>query len=1176
MNYRSGLISDTAVLVILLAAVLHLPSIPAFAGSTDGSTQILYQDTAADSCLKYIERAPREGIDGGDALKLVPDKWHQPSYRLYCADGARRDFRAYDVIEFYFRSPNADPGNPTFYVRTWDKLGNSVSVRDYIDSGVIDNSWRVVSIPLAHLTTEDWDLGNVETLVWNKDSEGRFYYVDQITLRQTTPPVLNTSGETAPFPESDTVLRLTFSKQYNESTVRNLSNYALQSSTDPNYALPLSPVDSGMQYQVHGFSSSKTPEILYQLFLKFPESMQNGHSYTLYVQGISDNSGNLMTPAHYAFTYDDRSTVNPNVKVNQVGYLPDGPKVGYVGGYLGDLGGGAWAVGEQGGLFVWDDQQGWHQVDPLVDMTLRAVAAAREDDVWCVGDAGTILHWDGGDWTRYTSPTGMNLYATCAGPTNIGWAVGENGTILRSENRHWTPTPSPSTMTLRGVWAGVGDVAWTVGDAGTILKWEDGQWVTDEHVTDVDLYAIHGPNEDWLWAVGEHGTVLVRQYGHWKVYQETPGTTGTLRALTTDLAGQVWIGGDGGLLWHKDGFGGSAFSEQHSGTEKSICGLARQHGRRFFAVGQGGTLMGSSGSGWKVEGTLGQSALFGVFALPYGAMRLPESALHAIIMNSGREEIQTVPLQLEAANWQLSGEDVFSFDFSALTTPGTYQAYVPGIGLSLPFDIGRETLHHAAYTTARGLYYQRCGTALTTPYAENTFVRPMEHGFDVNGQKVDAAFHSSLLDSALYSGELPGDLIDAHGGWHDAGDFGKYVPTAAAALWYLFTAYDLDAARFKDSAWNIPESGNGVPDLLDEARWEVDWLTRMQATDGGIYHKLTSESWFEGMPQDEPAPRYIFAKTTHDTALGAAIFAAAARLWSPFDAALAENYLQRAELAWNYLQTHSVPVPETGFQNPSGTVTGEYCDSGDADNRLWAAAELYRTTGKSEYRQYFESWWSNNEHEWGWNTWQHFFPCAYWAYLRAGRPDDDEVIKTEIRDHMIRDADQEIQRTIENPYKNAARLDVPSWIGWGAFTQSSEYAFPLLQAWALTGDSKYRKAALVNLDTQLGANPLSVSFITGLGGRSPEDPLHMVSIYDGVTTPLPGIPVFGAAAHLSNDNSYNAASQSAENNYPCSNEVTDPYPILRRYIDAHELVPMSEFTIVDMAISAGVFGLLAN
>lgn len=1145
--------------------------LPFFVSICMAGDNILYEDSVNVDCLYYIQAVTGEGLDGSQALQISPDPWHNPRFNLYCGGGTRRDFRPYDVLEFYFRSPAEDPGDPKFWMSKWDQTSNTVSIRDYISGAVIDNTWRVVTIPLTDLATPTWDLVDVEKLFWSLDPSRRSYYVDRITLRQVVAPELGTTGDTAPFAESQSVLRLTFSKQYNEATVRDLQNYTLQSSTDSAYSLPVIPEDTGIHHLVSNFSESGGAEVRYEVFLRFPHALQNGKSYTLSVMGIADPSGNVMTPTQYSFNYDDKTLANHNVKINQVGYLPTAPKIGYVGGYVGDLGGGAWAVGQKGTLFAWDDQKGWQSISIGVKTSLRAVFAAREDDAWCIGDAGVILHWDGSNWSRLSSPTSQNLNAIHLGPTNSGWAVGAGGTAVHYENGNWTLVATPTTKTLRGVWTGPKGEAWAVGDDGTIIYWDGTKWIADERPTGVDLFAIHGTHEDWIWAVGKNGTILRRMYSHWRLFENAPGTTFTLRTVTTDPSGQVWIGGDDGLLWHKPGFGDSAFVTEDIATSSTIYGIGRQHGRRIFAVGNGGTLVSLDGSGWVNEGKLGTRTLYGVFALPYGALRLPKSAPSMQIVHAGTSQsIMTVPLKLEAANWQLSGEDVYSFDFSSLTMPGSYQAYVPGIGLSEPFEVKSTALQNAAQITARGLYYQRCGTALDAKYAGEDFARPAEH-------QNDAVLHDSLSDCELCTSvESPGMKVDTRGGWHDAGDFGKYMPTAAAALWYLLTAYDMGPGKFADGVWNIPESGNGIPDLLDEARWEIDWITRMQAADGGIYHKLTSQSWFEGVPKDDLSTRYLFEKTTHDTALGAAIFAMAARLWQPHDSALAQSYLNRAKLAWQFLQQHPTRLPSGGFENPPGNTTGEYNDSDDSDNRLWAAAELYRTTGDLIYRQYFEIWWANNTHDWGWNNWQHFYQCAYWAYLHAAEGDSE--IKQDIVEHVLSDADKAVDSTYSNPYRNAARLDVPEWIGWGTFTQSAEYSFPLLQAWSLSVDSearaKYLNAALLNLDAQLGANPLSLSFITGLGVRSPKDPLQMASIYDEVDKPVPGIPIFGVAAHLSNSNKYYIASQSDENSYPYRNEVMDPYPILRRYIDAHQLVPMSEFTIVDMAICAGVFGLL--
>ena len=251
-------------------------------------------------------------------------------------------------------------------------------------------------IPISVLSTADWNLTNVERLRWNKDAQNRTYFVDDIVLRDITPPTITSLDI-----ESDTVLRLTLSERYDPATIRPLAHYALSSSTDPVYATPRAPVDTGMHYRVQGFRGSPAaPAVRYEIFLRFPTPLRNGHAYTLTVQGIADTSGNLIVPVQVPFTYDDRVQTNTNIQVNQVGYRPNAPKVGYVGGYCGDLGGGAWAVGAGGAIFAWDDQSGWQSVLSPVTTTLRAVAATREDDAWAVGDGGVILHWDAAPGSR--------------------------------------------------------------------------------------------------------------------------------------------------------------------------------------------------------------------------------------------------------------------------------------------------------------------------------------------------------------------------------------------------------------------------------------------------------------------------------------------------------------------------------------------------------------------------------------------------------------------------------------------------------------------------------------------------------------------------------------------------------------------------------------------------------
>jgi len=1138
--------------------------------------QPLYEGPVNPACLSYAQEVPGEGIDGGWGIRLLPDPWHRPVLRLYCAGQGRIDFRPFDALVFHIKDVDSGPGEQMVTLKTWDRSSQSVPIQNYLAGNIQQEGWQEVEIPLADLATDDWDLSNVEAIAFGKDPDRSVLLLDRVCLVKKEGPGVITDGMDAPFPETHQVLRLTVDRPFVKESARQLSCYVLTSLTDPAYQIPVNPIDVGIQSYLKGFSENGGPIGRHHVFIRFAAPFQNGQCYCLDVQGITDDFGNAMDPALYEFVYDDRILHNPNIKVNQIGYHPDRPKRGYVGGYAGDLGGGVWVVGE-GGIVLQRDRAGqWIQLPSPTEAILRAVCAAREDDVWAVGDGGAIIHDDGWGWRQTTSPTSRDLLAIHFGPTGVGWAVGEGGAILRYAHGAWISVGSPVSATLRGVWTGPEDTAWAVGDRGVILRWNGEAWGQEESPATGTLFSVHGPHEDWLWAVGDGGTVLLRRYGRWQSYSAVPSTSLPLRSVATSITGDVWIAGDCGSIWHKKGFGGSGFAAMVSGTSEDLLGIARQHEGRLWTAGGGGTMLISDPEAWHAENVPVSMTFHGVFALGFGPIRLPRQLPMASIRSvANGSKVLTAPLLPIAANWALSGEDVAVFDFSSLTTEGTYQAYVPGVGLSDPFVVGAAVLEEPARTLARGLYYQRCGTELDRASAGD-HARPSCHGKDPDNGSGDALFHASLLSSPLYAGETPEERCDVRGGWHDAGDYGKYMPTAAAALWHLLTAYELNPKAFSDGDLSIPESGNGIPDILDEARWELDWISRMQHPNGGVYHKVTSETWFAGMPDQEKGPRYIFEMTTHDTALAAAVLALAARVWRELDIEASRGFLERAERAWHSLECHPDPLPADGFHNPDGVVTGEYNDSKDGDNRLWAAAELYRTTGKTAYDDWFRSWWAQNDHAWGWSPWQHGYSYAVWAYLQSPWPDVSQSIQKEVREQLLRKAREVLDRVDVQPYGSGARLDVPEQIGWGSFSQSAEAAFLLLQAWRVTGADSYLDGAFQTLDVQLGANPLSMCFVTGMGSRSPIDPLHMPSLHDGVEAPVPGIPVFGAAAHLSQSNPFHKKAQDPAILYPAGQVPSDPYPILRRYWDAHQLVPMSEFTIVDMAMAAGILGVLSR
>jgi hypothetical protein len=1180
---------------------------------------------ADPSCVEYAADTTEAAHSGSHSLKLLADPWHSPSLNLYCGGYPRRNLSGYDVIEFTMRAadPENPPASPTFRANNWYASSNIVSILDHIEGGVLDGDWRRVQIPISALQTAEWDLGDVEFLSWGPDSQSRASFVDDIVARDVSPPELQQV-----MIESHQYLRLRFAERFDPDVARDPAHYTLLSDTgfdtpsatqpkDPAYALPQQPTAVGFEWRVVDFGgsspmgSSGAPVLRFDVTLRLPAPLQPGISCTLTVEGVTDMSGNPMPATEVPLVFDP-DALNPNIKVNQVGYLPQGPKWGYVGGYLGDLGGGLWAVGDDGVILYWNPSTGW-TVEQPTSPTLRAVYPLTEYDVWAVGDAGTVNHWDGTGWQTVTVPTTADLYDIHFTPQAEGWMVGSGGIIL-----HWEPgaaawelVTSPTTGTLRGVFATSANEAWAVGDAGMLLNWDGSTWAATDSPTTATLHDVGGFPGAGAWAVGENGTILELQYGNWQAIASP--TTVTLHHVIGDPNGVAIAVGDGGVILRLDGFGDDTFDVETTPGPANLHAVAFLDARQGFAFGPAGLAyrFDYESSAWVAESLPTSVTLHGAAALPYGALRITDylSVRNQVFSSENRERLPsqspflarlppiagkkpgfsspttvdildattdavvlTVPLVLRAANWHLSGEDVFAFDFSALTTPGVYRARVPGFGVSDPFAIGAGVFRDAARIAARGLYHQRCGSALT--------LTDHPHGICHTD---DAVYHDSVAASPLHNGEPVGGYKNVVGGWHDAGDYGKYVPTGATGLWFLLTSFDLSHAlfgadqhtRFGDE-WGIPESGNGVPDLLDEARWELDWLVRLQETDGGVYHKVTTTCWVSGMPEDSTETRYILPKTTHDTALTAAVLALGSRLWEPYDSALAATYLAGAELAWDFLQAHPDAEPAEGFINPDGVCTGDYTDpGGDTDDRAWAAAELYRTTGVTEYHTAFGVYWSQNSPLWGWNDWQHHQQKASWAYVNTGWPDANPTWQQQILDSFVADADTHLSRTETNVYHNGARLDVPVWIGYGTFTQSTRYAFRLLQAHALTGDGRYWDAALINLNTQLGANPLSQSFVTGIGFRYPQDPLQKPSMYDDVVEPVPGIPVYGVMAAMSKANPYYAAVQADDNSYPYTANERDPYPILRRYVDTCELPPMTEFTVQEMSWVAGVLGLFA-
>lgn len=301
-----------------------------------------------------------------------------------------------------------------------------------------------------------------------------------------------------------------------------------------------------------------------------------------------------------------------------------------------------------------------------------------------------------------------------------------------------------------------------------------------------------------------------------------------------------------------------------------------------------------------------------------------------------------------------SGDKVWWFDFSGVTTPGEYYIYDSlNNARSYQFKISDCVYQDVLKQAMRTYYYQRCGIAKSVPYAEASWADGICH----HGTQQD-------LDCRLVSNTNASTSKILSGGWHDAGDYNKYVPFTYTPLIDLMLAYEENPGAWTDD-YDIPESGNNVPDILDEAKYELDWLLLMQQTNGSLLHKISVTNFDAGSPPstDVAFRRYGAASTT-STVTGAAVFAAAAIQFQSIGNTTYATTLRNAAInAWNWVVANPpVVFSNAGFSN----VSAEYDNYERLARKVTAAAFLFRLTGENTYKTFFDANYNQiNLMQWG-------------------------------------------------------------------------------------------------------------------------------------------------------------------------------------------------------------------
>jgi endoglucanase len=463
-----------------------------------------------------------------------------------------------------------------------------------------------------------------------------------------------------------------------------------------------------------------------------------------------------------------------------------------------------------------------------------------------------------------------------------------------------------------------------------------------------------------------------------------------------------------------------------------------------------------------------------------------------------------------------SGETNYTADFTGLTAEGVYTIKC-GEAQSYEFEIAEGVYDDAFKAIFKMLYLQRCGSELPEEYA---------------GDFAHDACHTGK--AVIYGTDKKKDVS---GGWHDAGDYGRYVVSGAKTVADLLFAYQDYPEALKADDLGIPESGNEVPDILDEARYELEWMLKMQDENGGVYHKVTCLA-FPGfvMPTEETDQLYIMPVSLTATGDFTAVMAMSYNIFKDFDSKFAVKCLKAAEKAWGYLEENHGP----GFKNPEDVKTGEYGDGGDADERYWAAAALYSATGDKKYLEAFERalWlYIYVLDGYGWSSVGGYGNKIYLS-LDSSVTNPEYVRK--IKDYIKMTADKYLNNAKADGYGMSLGNSYP----WGSNMTVCDNANFLIYASKLLGNAEYAAAADRHLNYIFGTNPMSICYVTGFGTVSPLHTHHRPSL--ALEIEMPGMLAGGPDSNLED---------------PFAKAVLQDTPPAKCYVDNDQSFSTNEITI---------------
>jgi hypothetical protein len=535
-------------------------------------------------------------------------------------------------------------------------------------------------------------------------------------------------------------------------------------------------------------------------------------------------------------------------------------------------------------------------------------------------------------------------------------------------------------------------------------------------------------------------------------------------------------------------------------------------------------------------------------------------------------------------------------DFTDFRTPGEYRLAVPGLGASFPFFIDEGVAAAFARTYALGLYHQRCGTSNALPFTRFThapchtaaaeiptaqFTNTLHFLAQVTRDYTNNPRHTAPqlkdFNASLYPFVKRGK-VDVAGGHHDAGDYSKYTLNSAALIHTLVFAVDTLPGVGQLDNLGLPESGDGRSDLLQEAKWEADFLAKLQDDDGGFFFLVypRDREYENNVLPDQGDPQIVWPKNTAATAAAVAALAqcASSPLLKKQFPDSARLYLAKALKGWTFLEQ---AIARYGRDGAYQKITHYGDDFMHDDELAWAACELFLATGEDRFQQkLITSFDPTNAAtcRWGWWRMYESYGRAIRSYAgsipsgKAKPTQLDASFLSRCRKELLACGEDQLRWAQQSAYGTSFPTETKRFRG-GGWYFSMDQAFDLAAAEALNapphreGRSKFIDAILSNLNYMAGGNPVNVCFLTGLGWQRPHEIVHHYAMNDRRVLPPSGLPIGDVEAGFMWLDLYQK--ELGALSFPSDGAEQAPYPIYDRWGDSFNV--QTEFVIGNQARS---------